>query len=791
MKTLVLVAWISAIVLVLHSGALSANAQYSLDGGGCGCTLETWNATSVIEIEDLFPETFNSLHSWQYSPIVESATWYGLTRKLGVGIREGYSVIRFNLTGGPSVGMIPEIVYTRSDLGIPTASSTAGGAFAINYLSRPAPGPVVLITVYNTTSDPLTTEIRNRIQVFSYDAGGTTFIEEGSQDSTSVPAEHSFNDNFINTAGTRVFSPGFNSTVNVWNISSWSDPSLCAEYYFPMSPDPMHFTAVMLWYQEGILFFLIDTVLYVVDVESTDPCTTLPVIATLEILADLGIPRVTAKMHPTLKILYIGGAQEQFFVANHALVIVTFNDAWIPQSVETVAGIRNDPSYPISFQGWNNQIIATASASGTFPVLGEVSLWCIRENSTDPELITTVEPDVAVPAVLQSRFIYPQFNLGELSSYGWTRQDSVFVTSPNFFPGRETHYTGTMKLSFCGDGIENTEREGEWPESCVEGLQCDYPELTGTGNATCCNTDTCQALSADVECESGECCIVELPVGVGMNLDTGSCGGTVPSNETICRNSTGPCELDTYYNGINCACPPIPYLPDTTICSPSSGICQTNATCTGNNATCPPNEFRTNTTECLPEMGCNEAAFCPGDDVDCPSPELFPNGTVCNAGEDCQAPSVCEGEPTCPVGQLEPAGTPCGSLTTLPYFCSLQGECNGISPECQGGGPKPAGTPCIADGDPCHISECNAEGVCIVVSENGCIDPVLPILPNDTMSDDGAGTGTPVAFIVTAALGFLVIGIFICCCIAFVIADRRRRGKERRSPYSSLNRENL
>jgi len=1209
------------------------NAQdFALDGGGCGCTLQTWNLTDVITGSS--PE-LNRIHSWQYSPVIESASWYVLYYR-----DDRFDINRFDLSGGPGT-LTTTVVYTEPDVG---ADLTLFAS--INFNSRPAPGPLVSMH----KDDEGNTVLRT----FSYNTGGTTFTLEGT--SVSSAADNGgYDETFISANNTRVFGNG--DFLDVWDIDPLTAPNFCARYVIP---DQGQNAFSVVWYEEadGIIFLFereapnnppILHRLFVVDVDSDDPCDSITIIATIEV-TDLPFQNLgrstSANMQPEERALYLGGSTSGSLIL--PLFIVTFNESWIPLDVFEYDEIRNYEGVPVGFAGWNKQIVLAPQVSSVDeePVIANVSLYCIRENVTNPELITTTIPASGTTTNVTDLSVFPQFSLETLAAYGWSTQHQIFVASAsNVFDDKLMGATGVIQMSFCGDGIENTEREGEWPDSCVEGLQCDYPELPGTGNATCCDTDTCQALE-DKDCGEDNCCIVNLPVDEGTNLDTGSCGDGIPSNTTVCRNATGPCDMDTFYNGINCTCPltkyfpnttecfaemecseasfctgnssqcpdpvffpngticspgagpcaanstctgnsstcpsdgflsntticrpsngtcqlnatctgmnstcpanefisngticnpsngtcqlnatctgfsapcpeneflsntticdasdgpcennatctgdsatcppkefvsntticdesggvcqsnatctgnnatcptkeflsnttecfpemdcseasfcvgnstecpdpvflpngtvcspgagpcennatctgnnstcppdgflsntticrtsngtcqlnatctgfsapcpeneflsntticdasdgpcennatctgfsaPCPpkeflsntticdesggvcqtnatcsgnnatcpmkefltntteclpemdcseasfcmgnstecpdpaffpngticspgsgpcesnstctgnnstcppdgflpsgticdasdgacqtnatcsgvsadcpakqFLPDTTICDESSGVCQTNATCPGNNATCPPKEFLTNTTECLPSEGCNEPAFCAGDDVDCPDPSLFPNGTVCRpSGGDCENASVCEGETTCPPNPPAPAGTVCGSLVTLPFFCELQGACNGISTVCQGGGPKPPGTPCDADGDPCHISECNADGVCVVVSDDGCIEPVFPVFPNDTTSEIiEPGSGFPAGLVIGASIGLFLFLIFaiLCCLILFLPALRRGRRREGQTAtaqtgsYSPLSRESI
>jgi hypothetical protein len=566
----------------------------------------------------------------------------------------------------------------------------------------------------------------NRLRIFSYNAAGTTFTLEGSV--VSTPTDNAgFDESFISSDGTRLFGSG--EFLDVYDIDPAATADDCASYVIAGHSASNPFSVV--WYEEvDEIMFIFERLadiatptehrLYVVDVGSADPCISITILATIDVpIPDDTGRGISAKMHPDERALYIngmvdGGDNAVLF----PLSIVTFDESWTPLNVYTDDDISNVAGVPIGFAGWNKQIVLASPADliDEDPFIANVTLYCIRENVTNPELIAKTKALSSISSNVTDLRVFPQFSLESLASYGWSTQHQIFVAT-NDHSQKLIEATGVIQMSFCGDGIENTEREGEWPDSCTEGLQCDYPEPSGTGNATCCDTDTCQALPETTTCPDGGCCAVELPVGVDMNLDTGSCV-SAPSNTTVCRNATGPCEMDTFYNGFNCTCPPIEYFPNTTICGPSGGVCELNATCTGNNATCPPNEFVSNTTICGPSSGvCENNATCTGESAPCPPNEFVSNTTICDESDGpCENNATCTGESApCPPKEFVSNTTICDESDGP---CENNSTCTGDSAPCppkefvsntticdESDGPCENNSTCTGDSAPCPPKE--------------------------------------------------------------------------------------
>lgn len=155
--------------------------------------------------------------------------------------------------------------------------------------------------------------------------------------------------------------------------------------------------------------------------------------------------------------------------------------------------------------------------------------------------------------------------------------------------------------------------------------------------------DPCSSASecTSGSCVDGVCCDTEC--GAGSPLDCQSCGmamggavdGTCgPSvSGTICRASSGTCDVADACDGISPHCPQDVFQPDGAECRASAGLCDTSEECSGDSPICPPDSLQAAGVACRPSANvCDVAETCDGASAVCPVDVIAPDGTHCEGG---------------------------------------------------------------------------------------------------------------------------------------------------------------
>ena len=180
----------------------------------------------------------------------------------------------------------------------------------------------------------------------------------------------------------------------------------------------------------------------------------------------------------------------------------------------------------------------------------------------------------------------------------------------------------TITGSQCGNGIVE------------DGEDCDCGGEQGCGDNRCCNPTTCRfAANAVCDASNEDCCTADCRFA---------------SNGTVCRASTGVCDIAEVCPGDQASCPADRHRDDGDACA--DGLECASGQCTSRDQQCRSmvNSFRgVNNTRACPTSGCL---------LSCQSPDMAPgqcatynqyfvDGTPCGAGGRC-ANGACEGRST-------------------------------------------------------------------------------------------------------------------------------------------------
>lgn len=203
----------------------------------------------------------------------------------------------------------------------------------------------------------------------------------------------------------------------------------------------------------------------------------------------------------------------------------------------------------------------------------------------------------------------------------------------------------------CGNGIVE------------EGEDCDCGGAANCGDNACCEPTTCKFKAPAVCDDSNEACCK---------------GCQFASAGTLCRASTGQCDLAETCSGTNATCPTDSFLPDGQSCGNSSANTQcASGQCTSRNQQCKTlmgsftsknDTYACNSQDCT--LSCASPEFGPG--VCYSMQQNFLDGTTCGGGGKCS--NVCIA--------LVPSSNPfvicpLGNWTLTHLF--QQGQCKGSS----------------------------------------------------------------------------------------------------------------
>ncbi|OQR80893.1 hypothetical protein ACHHYP_17082 [Achlya hypogyna] len=270
---------------------------------------------------------------------------------------------------------------------------------------------------------------------------------------------------------------------------------------------------------------------------------------------------------------------------------------------------------------------------------------------------------------------------------------------------------------------------------------CDVSEYC-TGTAGTCPADTvapattkCEGKSSGGACDSQDYCDGK-----------GNCVDAFKPSTTVCRAAKSTCDVAETCTGKSSDCPADSFasstttctgtcnsnpcdgqdlcdgkgncvdvfLPSTTVCRPSTGQCDVAETCTGHSGYCPIDKLASSTTACVGKSSggaCDGADYCDGKG-NCIDAYL-PSTTVCRASKgDCDIAEYCTGNASsCPVDGFACSTTKCngkssGGACDSQDFCDGSGNCVDTY--------KPTSFVCRASKGQCDIAEtCSGtSGVC-------------------------------------------------------------------------------
>lgn len=140
----------------------------------------------------------------------------------------------------------------------------------------------------------------------------------------------------------------------------------------------------------------------------------------------------------------------------------------------------------------------------------------------------------AVSSSINSPTLFSTCSIDTLNNFYASGSDSCLFNSP----------TQSVSDPQCGNGI----KEGDEACDCGSVEECDN---------TCCDAATCQ-LAVGAECSGGECCDSDCllrPYG------------------TVCRESSGECDIREYCIGDSNECPEDDHMRDGVECNSDTGYC--------------------------------------------------------------------------------------------------------------------------------------------------------------------------------------------------------------------------
>jgi hypothetical protein len=159
--------------------------------------------------------------------------------------------------------------------------------------------------------------------------------------------------------------------------------------------------------------------------------------------------------------------------------------------------------------------------------------------------------------------------------------------------------------------------------------------------------DVCDGTSsvcpADAARADGTACADDGEACTADVCDDGACSHPAGNAGVTCRASAGECDVAETCDGVSTSCPTNAFAPGSQTCRVSDGTCDVTETCTGNSPSCPADLFLNEGTFCRAAAGgCDVAETCTGTSAACPEDAVLPAETVCDAGT-C---GVCDGEST-------------------------------------------------------------------------------------------------------------------------------------------------
>lgn len=204
--------------------------------------------------------------------------------------------------------------------------------------------------------------------------------------------------------------------------------------------------------------------------------------------------------------------------------------------------------------------------------------------------------------------------------------------------------------------------------------------------------------------------------------NTSSCpNDNVKNAFQICRESSGDCDPEEVCDGISKICPSDVFEEAGVVCRQATGVCEIDGICDGNSPFCPTDvmyhDLFTKLEPCRDSTGiCDSPEYCNGMTSDCPPDDFYTSVTLCRSKTgDCDLEERCNGSSSnCPLDLVAPSTTICRSANGE---CDLSEYCTGTTKNCVVDSYKPEGTICRAalrstiDNSTCDLEEtCTGTG---------------------------------------------------------------------------------
>ena len=263
---------------------------------------------------------------------------------------------------------------------------------------------------------------------------------------------------------------------------------------------------------------------------------------------------------------------------------------------------------------------------------------------------------------------------------------------------------GTAQLYDASFGLSCTTNTQCVTGFCVNGVCCDTACNGGCG---ACNltgkVGTCSAITSGTVCRAstGTCDVAETCNGTALTCPT---DGFQPST-TVCRASVGTCDVAEKCTGTSASCPADGLAASGTVCRASAGTCDVAETCSGTSTSCPADTFLPSTTTCRAAVGtCDVAEKCAGTSASCPADTFLPSTTVCRGSAGiCDVAESCTGTSgSCPTDVFQPPTTVCRASAGV---CDVAEKCTGSAASCPADALLPSTGVCRPAADVCDIAE--------------------------------------------------------------------------------------
>ncbi len=245
---------------------------------------------------------------------------------------------------------------------------------------------------------------------------------------------------------------------------------------------------------------------------------------------------------------------------------------------------------------------------------------------------------------------------------------------------------------------------------------CDVAE-TCTGTSATCPADGFATASTVCRAAGGECDLAETCTGTSASCPADS----KKTSGTACTDDGNVCTKDQC-DGSNVLCQH-PAGNAGTVCRGSTGICDVAEVCTGTSTTCPADGKAPNGTTCSDGNACTtgdscQSGTCTGTAVTCTAQDQCHTAGTCNPSTGvCSNPVLANGT-TCSDGNACTTGDSCqsGTCTGTAVTCTAQDQCHsaGTCNQSTGVCSNPVlanGTTC-SDGNACTTGDSCQSGTC-------------------------------------------------------------------------------